>query len=452
MSHTDIRLPAVAGLFYPNDPVALGAQVMQYLQGATVDRTDAKAIIAPHAGYVYSGAIAGTAYASIRHLAPQVHRIVLAGPAHRYPFEGIAVPSARALATPLGFVSVDRAALDALVDGRDIRVIDRAFDGEHGLEVHLPFIQCVFDDVAVVPLLVGQATPELVHRTFARLWGGPETFFIISSDLSHFHDYRTARKLDLSTSQSIEAIQGKGLNGTAACGHLPIAGLLGQAQRLDLRSTTHDLRNSGDTAGPRDRVVGYGAYTFEDAAKAHLTAEQRDLLHDVARRALCHAARADTPWLPAPEDYPYPLRAVRKSFVTLEAQGQLRGCIGTVEAAHPLVQDIALNTWKAARQDPRFPPVRAEEVDGITLALSILSHPVPLSFASEAELRSLLRPGVDGLILSANGGRRGLFLPKVWSMLPEPAQFLTQLKAKAGLPASYWGTDVQIRRFTTESF
>jgi len=452
MPNTDIRLPGVAGMFYPDDPIALGAQVMHYLNGAEADRTDAKAIIAPHAGYAYSGAIAGTAYAAIRHLAGSVRRIILVGPAHRYGFAGIAVPSAQALSTPLGLVPVDRAALASVIDGRDVRVLDRAFDGEHGLEVHLPFIQCVFDSVTVVPLLVGDAAPALVVRTFAKLWGGQETLFVISSDLSHFHDYATAQKLDLGTSQRIEAIQAKDLNGRAACGYLPISGLLGQAATLDLRSTTIDLRNSGDTAGPRNRVVGYGAYTFQESAKASLTPAQQAALHAVARTALRHAARSDKPWQPIPSDYPLPLRALRKTFVTLEVQGQLRGCIGSVEPNNPLVLDIALNTWKAARQDPRFRPVQPEEVDHLSISLAILSHPAPLPCAGEQDLLDQLRPGVDGLILTTSGGRRSLFLPKVWASLPEPAQFLQQLKLKAGLPAAYWGSDLQIFRFTSENF
>jgi hypothetical protein len=266
-----IRRPAVAGLFYPADPVALRAEVEDLLAAAaaathtTAGRADGehppKALIAPHAGYVYSGAIAASAYAKVGKPAA-IRRVLLLGPAHRLPFRGIACPSAESLATPLGDVPVDQDALAAIAELPQVTRLDRAFDGEHCLEVQLPFLQCMLRDFRIVPLLVGDASGDEVAAVLERLWGGPETLIVISSDLSHYLDYDSARATDASTAAAIRGLRPEAISTHQACGRHPIAGLLTAARRHALHAEQLDLRNSGDTAGPRDRVVGYGAYAF----------------------------------------------------------------------------------------------------------------------------------------------------------------------------------------------
>lgn len=447
----NLRAPAVAGAFYPANPAALDRMVADCLAEARAESLPAKAIIAPHAGYVYSGPIAGTAYAGVAHLGERVTRVLLLGPAHRYGFRGIAFPSADALATPLGPVTVDREALAAIRDLPGVQELDRAFDGEHSLEVHLPFIQRLFPRASVVPLVVGDTDPAQVDAVLQRLWGGPETLIVISSDLSHFHDYATAHRLDLETSQAIEAADIDRLSGDRACGFLPVAGLLMRARALDLRVTTRDLRNSGDTAGDRRRVVGYGAYSVEPAAEARLSDAHRALLLEEAHRALAQAvATGRTPEVRA-EDFPMPLRAIRRTFVTLTIDGELRGCIGTTQASRPLVEDVVQNTLRSAMQDPRFGPLTAAELPRVDIAVSILSHDRPLPFRDEADLIAKLRPGIDGLIL--RDGRSGaLFLPKVWDMLPDPRQFVGQLKRKAGWVPDRPVPGLEATVFSAESF
>lgn len=447
----NLRAPAVAGAFYPANPAALDRMVGDCLAGADTEPLPAKAIIAPHAGYVYSGPIAGTAYAGVRHLGDRVTRVLLLGPAHRFGFRGIAYPSADGLATPLGVVPVDADGLAAIRGLPGVRELDDAFDGEHSLEVHLPFIQRVFPRASVVPLVVGNADPAQVDAVLERLWGGPETMIVVSSDLSHFHDYAMARGLDLETSQAIEAADLERLSGDRACGYLPVSGLLMRARALDLRVTTRDLRNSGDTAGDRRRVVGYGAYSVEPATEARLSHTHRALLLETARRTLAEVVETGrTPDVRA-EDFPLPLRAIRRSFVTLEMDGSLRGCIGTIQATRPLVEDVVTNTLKSAMQDPRFGPLTAAELPRVDITVSILSHDRPLPFRDEAELPAKLRPGIDGLIL--RDGRNGaLFLPKVWDMLPDPRDFVAQLRRKAGLPAHGPLPGLEAYRFTAETF
>nr|WP_058554632.1 AmmeMemoRadiSam system protein B [Thiohalocapsa sp. ML1] len=263
---TNIRRPAVAGLFYPDDPSELRRAVAQLLAAAnaataTGDPTRPKALIAPHAGYVYSGPVAASAYARLGDAA-DIRRVLLLGPAHRLPFRGIAYPTADAFATPLGDVPVDQDAIATIADLPQVTRLDRAFDGEHCLEVQLPFLQMLLGDFRIVPLVVGEATGEEIAAVLEQLWGGPETLIVISSDLSHYLDYDSAQAIDAQTTAAICGLHPEAISTRQACGRNPIAGLLTAARRHALHATPLDLRNSGDTAGPRDRVVGYGAYGF----------------------------------------------------------------------------------------------------------------------------------------------------------------------------------------------
>jgi MEMO1 family protein len=221
-----------------------------------------KALIVPHAGYVYSGPVAGSAYAHIAGLAGRVTRVVLLGPAHRMALRGLAYSRADAFRTPLGSVAVDRHALEGLADLPQVREHEGPFEGEHCLEVQLPFLQLTLGTFALVPLLVGDATGPEVAEVLARLWGGEETLIVISSDLSHYLGYAQARAIDARTSQAIAELRPEAIGYEQACGRIPIAGLLLEARRRGLTAEVLDLRNSGDTAGPRDRVVGYGAYVL----------------------------------------------------------------------------------------------------------------------------------------------------------------------------------------------
>jgi AmmeMemoRadiSam system protein B len=263
MSTKTLRNPAVAGTFYPAQPAKLAALVKGYLQAAAVNAAAPKAIIAPHAGYVYSGPIAASAYARIVQARERIKRVVLLGPAHRLAFRGLALPSADAFVTPLGEVPVDKQALTGIIDLPQVHTVDEAHAHEHSLEVQLPFLQTVLADFRLLPLAVGEASAEEVGEVLERLWGGPETLIVISSDLSHYHDYETAQRLDAATSRAIELLRGQDIRYEHACGRNPVNGLLHVARKHGLHARTIDLRNSGDTAGPRDHVVGYGAYVFE---------------------------------------------------------------------------------------------------------------------------------------------------------------------------------------------
>jgi AmmeMemoRadiSam system protein B len=265
-------------MFYPGEAKRLIAAVEAYLADARpapdarprrvgsppvpTQPQPPKAIIAPHAGYQYSGPIAGSAYGSLIPHAKGVERVILVGPSHRVPFAGVAASRAAAFETPLGVVPVDRDAIEALIEDGLIVENDAAHAREHSLEVHLPFVQRVFPGARVVPLLAGDHDFTSVAAILARLWGGPETVIVVSSDLSHYHDYETACRLDRETADTIEARHAGSVDSDQACGATPVNALLQIAADKGLSAATIDLRNSGDTAGPRDQVVGYGAFVL----------------------------------------------------------------------------------------------------------------------------------------------------------------------------------------------
>ena len=257
----NIRPTAVADMFYPGKANALTHDVRAMLAAARPSELNPKALIVPHAGYIYSGAIAASGYASLKNIAPRIRRVVLLGPTHRVAVPGVALPGTDAFATPLGTVQVDAAAAQALAHLPQVTVSAHAHAQEHSLEVQLPFLQTVLPDFKLLPLAVGMATPEEVAGVLEVLWGGDETLIVVSSDLSHYLPYNTARQVDAASTQSILALEHT-LSHEQACGATPINGLTLAARRHDLTPHLLDLRNSGDTAGPRDGVVGYAAFAF----------------------------------------------------------------------------------------------------------------------------------------------------------------------------------------------
>jgi AmmeMemoRadiSam system protein B len=269
--HRLVRQPAVAGAFYPGQGQALASTVASLLAAA---RTQAdsqsiapKALIVPHAGYIYSGATAALAYAQLAMLRGSIRRVVLLGPVHRVPVRGLALPGAAAFATPLGEIEVDQAAVTALAALPQVVVSPAAHAMEHSLEVQLPFLQSVLDDFKLVPLAVGDATPAEVAQVLGTLWGGAETLIVISSDLSHFLPYRAAQSIDEDTVHNILALRGS-LTHEQACGGTPINGLLLAARHHHLRPRLLGLCNSGDTAGDKQRVVGYASIAFTEESHA----------------------------------------------------------------------------------------------------------------------------------------------------------------------------------------
>jgi len=258
-----IKHPAVAGLFYPDDPEELRSQVAIFLSEGQAGRVEKpKALIAPHAGYIYSGATAGHAYAQLESIADKIQHVVILAPSHRLAFPGIGYSSAEQFQTPIGNLKVNQNAIALISALPQVNQIDEAFEKEHSLEVQLPFLQMVLEDIQITPLLISDARCSEVAEVLEQLWGGDETLIVVSSDLSHYLDYKDAQKRDQEATQAIEQLEPNALASDHACGRTPIGGLLIAAHNHHLNVTTLDLRNSGDTAGTHSQVVGYGAYAF----------------------------------------------------------------------------------------------------------------------------------------------------------------------------------------------
>lgn len=258
----NVRQPAVAGAFYPDNPEALKAMLEGYLQQITpVDKVP-KAIIVPHAGYIYSGEVAASAYARLLPKRQIIKRVILLGPSHRVGFTGLALSHAEAFRTPLGDIPLDTDAIASLSHYPFVEYRDQAHLSEHSLEVQLPFLQITLDSFCMIPMVAGDCPAEQIEQVLELFYGKEDTLIVISSDLSHFHDYATAQRMDKATSKTIEQLAYQHLDYDSACGRVPVSGLLALAKKKSLKIETIDLRNSGDTAGDKSRVVGYGAYVI----------------------------------------------------------------------------------------------------------------------------------------------------------------------------------------------
>jgi MEMO1 family protein len=440
-----VRPAAVAGMFYPGEARKLAAEV-QALLGAAEDLAPRlafpKALVVPHAGYIYSGPVAARAYEELRGARGMVRRVVLLGPVHRVPVRGLAAPGAEAFETPLGTIPVDRAALRSLESLAQVVKSDPAHAMEHSLEVQLPFLQAVLGEFALVPLAVGMASVAEVAEVLERLWGGAETLIVISTDLSHYHSYDEARSVDATTLARIAAYA-TDIDHEEACGATPLNGLLYFAKKRAMPVRLIAACNSGDTAGDKDRVVGYSSFALYEAADAQAGATLLAIARSAVEEKLFEREPAsfDAPWLRQPG----------ATFVTLLKNGALRGCIGSLEAAKPLALDVAENAIGAAFRDPRFPALTAEEWTQCDLEVSLLSAPRPLVFTDEADLLRQISAGEDGLILEAQG-RRATFLPQVWQGVPDKQAFLGELLRKAGLPKDTPLTGCKIARYRVVKF
>lgn len=465
---TTTRPAAVAGTFYPADARELRRTVEACLDSAAPealapDGTPARPrlLVVPHAGYAYSGEVAGHAWARLRPWAGEVRRVVLLGPAHRVAVRGLALPAADALATPLGSVPVDAALRARAASLPQVVTSDRVHAFEHALEVQLPFMQAVLHPgFTVLPLVVGDAAADEVAAVVEALWSDPATLVVVSSDLSHYLPCDAARAADGVTARRILAMADD-LLPEEACGARALNGALRVARRHGLKGELLDLRNSGDTAGDRHRVVGYAAMAFGDppADTEGPGDDGRAERHEDPSLGPALLARAHNSiasrlgFAHEVEPSHAALGRPGATFVSLhEAGGALRGCIGRLAPERALDEDVRRNAEAAAFADPRFAPLKPREWHGLQIEVSLLGPARPLApGGSRHEALRALRPGTDGVILEWRG-RRATFLPQVWEQLAEPAAFVGALARKAGLPADFWAEDLRLARYRVQRF
>ncbi len=441
----EIRKSIVAGRFYPADPSELRRLIENYVRAAektcveSPERMHLKAVIMPHAGYVYSGPTAAHAASVLK--GAHVTKVIIMGPDHRIGFTNASISGADAYETPLGQVMIHEDA-NRLKRTYDIfGVIELSDRYEHSIEVVLPFLQSSLADFSIIPIVMG--TGET--RPYAAALGSvidEDTLLVVSSDLSHYLPYEQAVKKDRETIDMIVSLneEGLGTGKNRACGILPILVTVHLALQRGWKPILLHYSNSGDTAGMRDQVVGYAAIAFYGGPmQKTFSEEQGQALVQLARKTIqerlgIQSEEGESLSQTLTEDA---FQAKRGVFVTLNKKGRLRGCIGCLEARESVLDGVRHNAINAAFRDPRFTPVARSEMDDMDIEISILTDPMPLEYTDYKDLLAKLRPGIDGVIIRL-GYAGATFLPQVWDQLPKKEEFLAHLCAKAGLPSDEW--------------
>jgi AmmeMemoRadiSam system protein B/AmmeMemoRadiSam system protein A len=466
----DAVRPAVwAGRFYKADPAELVGDIDQLTRKAqkTAIQIPAnktlKAIVMPHAGYIYSGWTA--AHAAHVLSSDQYSKVILIGPYHRGGIKSAAVCHATAYKTPLGVITLHK-------DVEKLRRQPKLFqsmpvdrDQEHSLEVILPFLQHYLGKFQLVPVMVGYGNARRLAKALEQIMDH-DTLLVVSSDLSHYLPYAEAVVRDRETINAILNLKPNKLiaSKNRACGKMPLTILTEIARRQHWQPMLLHYSNSGDTAGDRSRVVGYAAFAYfgelsmmkNDSPDTQFSDAQGMALVNLARRSIADKLGGGAPQS-APEDLLSTLQDERfklhcGTFVTLKIKGHLRGCIGNLTASETVLDGVKRNAVNAAFHDPRFSPLSKNELERTEIEVSILSEPQPLAYQDGQDLINKLRAHVDGVIIQ-KGHASATFLPQVWEQLPKAEDFLTHLCLKAGLPADAWqNPDLEVLTYQVQYF
>jgi len=445
-----VKEPAVAGSFYPADKEVLADTVDRFVSMAEEKAVDGRLIglVSPHAGYKYSGSVAGYVYRQLK--GREIRTVVLIGPSHYSSFKGVSVYKEGRMRTPLGMVKINSKMAQRLInEDADITFYPEAFEKEHSIEVQLPFLQRVLEDFQIVPILIGTPTMRsfntLTERLTEILRDDEYAILIASTDLSHYHDYETAVKMDHKAIDAVERMSIEDLErylrqGEAEmCGAYPVLYMMAVARNLGATNgVLFKYANSGDITGDRSRVVGYAAIGIY---RTPLTQAQKMRLLEIAKETILSYVRDGK--VPEFEIRDRRLMANGATFVTINRNGRLRGCIGNITPYMPLYKSVIRNAIHACSHDPRFPPLSREELEGIEVEVSILSPLKPLKDKGDIKI------GRDGLYI-VKGGKSGLLLPQVpvefgW----DRDTFLRQVSLKAGLPEDAW-REAKLYTFTAD--
>lgn len=456
----EVRVPAVVGLFYPADIYQLSDMVDNYLAKAKVGSTQRPHIIVvPHAGYKYSAQIAAGAYKKLLPFRHEIKKVILVGPSHFVALKGIALSPAKSFKSVLGAVPTDPEMTRILSTFEGFSFNEAAHKKEHSLEVQLPFLQKVLDKFSIVPLVYGDVNPQLLADALKPFVERDDVLIVVSADLSHYLDYKTAKVVDGVTIDMVSRSQA--LENHRSCGAVGINAAILLAKDGNLYPKLIDIANSGDVTGDHDSVVGYASWVFdkkgeEELVLSPLEQEVENLnnfarhngakLFEIAQTALTKAVTEHEDYRPSRKDFAEVVFNKGAAFVTLTKNGELRGCIGSLMPRQAIALDIAANTYAAAMEDSRFSPVTAAELPALDISISLLSSYEPIKYKDETDLLRQLQPGVDGLVIR-DGDRQGLFLPSVWKQLPDAKEFLNNLKIKAGLSPAYWSDKIKAYRF-----
>ncbi len=468
-----VREPAVAGLFYPRDPAQLSQTLDALLAGAKprVMEGELRAILCPHAGYEFSGPVAAEAY---RLLAGRAYEtVVILAPSHYALFRGASVIAADEYRTPLGLVPVSPKARQwagaapfvlepkCLVQrppwSKQASHPEPEFGEdtpetwEHSAEVEVPFLQKTLTNFSVVSIITGEVDTERLAQALADRLDN-KTLLVVSTDLSHYYPYDIAREKDARCVSAICDLDVDRMKPEEACGKTGVLALLSLARSKGWKATLLDARNSGDTSGRKDRVVGYAAIAFCSPSSRAFSREDRQQLLRLARQSLTEVVTNNKLPEVKTDGFPPKFAEVKGCFVTLTEHGRLRGCIGHIQPQEPLYKAVMDNSLNAAKRDPRFQPVRPDELDQVEIEISVLTVPEPLAFSSPEDLLAKLQPNRDGVVLRM-GGLSATYLPQVWEQIPDKTQFLDTLAEKAGAAAGDWrAPGTQVFTYRVEAF
>lgn len=447
--------PSFAGSFYPETQEELHKILDSYKEPSR-DVFKSKAIIVPHAGYIYSGRCAMTGFQNFE----PSENIFIFAPSHHETFTNIAMPEYTYFDTPLGSIEVNNRLIKEIAEEYPCIVSNVPFEQEHAIEVQLPFLhdilfpqkQSAIDfvknlkkigkKIRIIPILVGRCDYHLISDIISEYW--ENSSFIISSDLSHFYTKEMAEQIDMYTAVIIETGKIDCFQNEQACGLIGIKGLVDFANKNNYSLIRAELYNSGDVTGETERVVGYGSwFLYPDKKNSFIEKYYKQYILNITRQSILHALNDKDFY---PENVPSAMLEYGASFVTLNIDGQLRGCIGSIYPTKPLIQDLIYNSRNAAFCDPRFIPLTPEEYDRIDISVSILSSIERVKFKDEKDLLSKIYP--HGIIIS-EGDKRAVYLPVVWEQLPDREVFLNSLKEKAGLPPTYFSRTFEAYKFST---
>ena len=446
-----------AGTFYPESLDELNKLLESYKEEVTTEyRT--KAIIVPHAGYAYSG---HAAMAGFQYLEPSENIFIIA-PSHHENFNNIALPEYTFFETPIGNLEVNNKLIEEIAEKFPCLIANEIFENEHSIEVQLPFIQNLFfphkqsaaefvknlkkigKKIRIVPILVGKCDYRLISDLISTYW--ENSSFVISSDLSHFYTQQQCRQIDTYTATIIETGKIDFLEQHQACGLTCIKGLVDFANNNECSMIRAEMYNSGDISPDKDKVVGYGSWFLYTDSRNNFIEQYYSKYVITAARASIIASINEEEFIP--HKIPSVLTQFGASFVTLKLDGKLRGCIGSIYPTKPLILDIIDNAKNAGFQDPRFEPLKIEELEKLEVSVSILSSIEKIDFKDEKDLLSKIYP--HGIIL-AERDKRAVYLPIVWEQLPDKEIFLNSLKEKAGLPPDYFSRTIEAYKFSAVS-
>ncbi len=453
--------PAVAGVFYAENPDELNRDLGKYLK-SVYERNERKPkiLIVPHAGYKYSAQVAAAAYAELLKYANDFSDVVIVGPAHFEDINGAAVPRYEYFKTPLGKVMVNQEKISELLNNRLFSYNNKAFAKEHSIEVQLPFLQKILTNFKVIPVVYGKIEPQNLAEMLKIFLDDEDTLLIFSADLSHYYKADDAEEIDAHTARMID-LGNAGLNKEMSCGSEGINAALLLAKEMQMNAKLLDITHSGKISGDMERVVGYGAWSFGeesdekqktklekevDALKKFASIYGQDLLK-IAEQSL-QAAVLGKNYSIVRGDYPEVLFDKGASFVTLTKNGKLRGCVGSLLPRSAIADDVAKNARSAALEDSRFAPVESSELKDLVVAISFLTDYEKIDFVNEEDLLEQIIQGTDGVVLR-DGNRQGVFLPSVWGEYKTKKEFLEGLKLKTGMSPKYWSDKIKVYRFRT---